>query len=117
MALYTDYTTIETSVTDVEAINNSIYNILLTRKGSLPGKPRFGSDIYDIIFSPITHITESIIRNIVYEALGEFEPRIITRDVTVDKIPEFNKLIVNVTYTYRDKGIEKNNTTAVSINI
>ena len=41
--MYKDLTTVELNVTEIKAINNSIRNILLTRRGSVPGKPRFST--------------------------------------------------------------------------
>ena len=41
--LYTDLKTPSYPSYDIEAINNSIRNILTTSKGSLEGMPEFGS--------------------------------------------------------------------------
>ena len=37
--MYKDYNSVELYNTDIKAINNSIRNILLTRRGSVPGNP------------------------------------------------------------------------------
>ena len=103
--LYKDYTSPSNSVTDTYAINNAIINILMTQRGSLPGKPQFGSDLYKIIFKPIDSVTKSIIKNYIVEALGEFEPRVFVKSTVIKEIPEYNKLVVTINYEYIDKGL------------
>ena len=46
--LYTDLKTPSYPSYDVEAINNSIRNILTTSKGSLEGMPEFGSRLNEL---------------------------------------------------------------------
>lgn len=115
--IYKDFTDCDTDVYDIDAINNSIRNILLTKRGSVPGKPLFGSDIETPLFNQMDHITESLIQKGVISALNEFEPRIIILDVEIKAIPEYNKYVINVTYEYRDKGLIKSSSTNVSFNI
>ncbi len=100
--MYNDYLTVETSSHDVDAINQSIKNILLTRKGSLPGKPRFGSDLYKVIFEQMDHILISLTEDYIEEALSYLEQRIIIVKVEVKSIPEYNRLIASITYEFRD---------------
>ena len=92
---------------DIDAINNSIRNILLTRKGSVPGKPTFGSDLWNIIFEPMNHLTESIAKNIAFEALAEFEPRIRVKDVLFERVEAFNKIILEIVYYYVDNDYQR----------
>lgn len=108
MTLYRDYINIEDSVSDVKAINNSIRNILFTRIGSVPGKPTFGSNLYKVVFNHLDHITENLIITFTKEALAKWEPRITVTDVTVQMVPELNKLIATIFYEYRDKGLDVN---------
>jgi uncharacterized protein len=106
MPLYTDFTSVETTKTDTGAINNAIKNILFTRIGSIPGKPTFGSKLHQIIFSQMDHITENITQRYIKEALVKWEPRIIVSKIKIKAVPEFNRLVVTLTYKYRDKGLE-----------
>jgi len=108
MALYTDLNTPTTTAIDASAINNAIKNILLTRIGSMPGKPTFGSNVSEVIFNQIDHITVSILQTLIEEALYKWEPRISVNDVQVKEVPEFNKLIATLDYDYRDKGLQIN---------
>lgn len=115
MALYTDYTAVNTTNTDAAAINNAIKNILFTPRGSLPGKPTFGSDLHKIIFAPLDSITENIMKRYVIEALRDWEQRIRVNEVTVTSVPEYNKIIATIDYQYRDKGLDVNE--QISINL
>lgn len=100
--MYKDLTYFDEHVTDVSAIKNSITNILLTARGSLPGKPRFGSDLYKILFSQMDYLTESMAKNYIFEALTEYEDRIIINDVNITEVPEYNKYIINITFSYKN---------------
>lgn len=108
MAIYTDYRTSSTTVTDAAAINNAIKNILFTRKGSLPGKPTFGSNIDQIVFSQMDFVTIDILKNFIREALNKWEPRIAVTNVDVKEVPEYNKVIATIDYIYRDTGLDIN---------
>lgn len=108
MALYTDYTSVDETVTDAKAINNAIKNILFTPKGSMPGKPTFGSDLFKLIFSPLDHITKDLAKRYIREALRDWEKRIVIRNIDIKDIPEYNRLVINLEYVYRDKGLDVN---------
>lgn len=115
MALYTDYTAVNTTNTDAAAINNAIKNILFTPKGSLPGKPTFGSDLYKVLFAPLDSVTKNIMSRYIKEALRQWEQRITVYDVQIEAVPEYNKLIATISYEYRDKGLDVNE--QISINL
>lgn len=100
--MYKDLTSVELDVADNKAINNSIRNILLTRRGSVPGNPRFGSDLYTLIFSQLDSLTESVAKSMIFACLTEFEDRINIIDIALKSVEEFNKLVITVNYRYRD---------------
>lgn len=106
--MYKDLISITSHVTDVKAIKNSIQNILMTRIGSLPGKPRFGSDLYKLNFSQLDSLTIIMAKNFIFEALSEYEDRIIIQNIDITKVEEYNKLVINIIFTYRDedKGLD-----------
>ena len=86
----------------IKAINNSIRNILLTRRGSVPGKPRFGSDLHTLIFSQLDSLTESVAKSMIFACLTEFEDRIYITNIDLKSVEEFNKLVITVDYKYKD---------------
>ena len=115
--MYKDLTTISTSATNLNAIKQSIKNILLTRRGSIPGKPYFGSDIYNIIFQPLDHLTVSITKNYIEEALDNFEDRIDVKDIDIKKDEAFNKVVIDIYFSYNSGQSEENSSTSLSINL
>lgn len=100
--MYKDLTTIELHNTEIKAINNSIKNILLTRRGSVPGKPRFGSDLYTLLFSQLDSLTESVAKSMIFACLTEFENRINVINIDLKSVEEYNKLVITINYRYKD---------------
>lgn len=90
------------SVYDIDAIQNSISNILTTRLGSVPGRPNFGSNLHMIVFDQIDPITEKLAERYVRESLAKFEDRIIVSNVEVSKNEAFNRIIINISFSYVD---------------
>ena len=115
--MYKDLISIENNNTDVSAINNSIKNILLTRRGSVPGIPRFGSDLHTLIFSQLDTLTETVAKSMIMSALNEFEDRINVKSIELKQVPEYNRLVIEIIYVYRDQFNTAETATAlVSIN-
>ena len=100
--MYQDISSINDYVTDISAIKNSLKNILLTPKGSLPGQPNFGSNIYKIMFDNINTLTKTILKNVSIEAIREFDKRILVKDIIITQVEEFNKIILEIFYKYKD---------------
>jgi phage baseplate assembly protein W len=61
---------------DMELIQNSIYVILNTRKGSMPMNAEFGSSAWDLIFEPINDTTQSLIADLIQTDIQTWEPRV-----------------------------------------
>ena len=105
-------------VYEVEAIKNSIKNILSTRVGSVPGRPIFGSKLYLLVFEQLDSMTEDLAKRYTREALARFEDRINVIDVKTSKDEAFNRLIINVVFSYKTKdGNIQNDSTSISFNL
>lgn len=115
MAIYTDYVRMNSTETDAKAINHAIKNILFTRMGSMPGKPTFGSNLYKVLFAPLDHITQNLMKRYIKEALATWEERIIVLNVDIEAVSEYNKLIATITYEYRDAGLDINEQISLSL--
>lgn len=89
-------------VTDLEAIKNSIKNILSTIIGSVPGKPNFGSNLHLIVFEQMDSLTEKMAERYTREALAKHEDRISVINVTITKNEAFNRLSIDIQFAYRD---------------
>lgn len=114
--MYKDLRTISVHDTDINAIKNSITNILMTRRGSLPGKPKFGSDLYRLNFSQLDSLTVIMAKNFIFEALNEYEDRINITEVNITKVEEYNKMVINIIFSYRDSFLNYD-TSSESLNL
>lgn len=85
-----------------EDIKESVYIILMTRKGERTMKPEFGCGIHDFVFGNADYTTLSMMEREVREALTLWEPRIINLEVAV--IPDRERegcLLVKIGYVVR----------------
>ena len=82
-----------------EDINQCIAIILTTRKGSVPHRPTFGSDIYKYVDYPVNEAVPNIIREAT-DAITLWETRINLKSVYV----EINntQITVKVEWTLKD---------------
>lgn len=96
--------------TDIEAINNSIRNILNTPKGTVPGNPTFGSDLEGVLFEVIDDITFSLIQNIIIDELEKWEERITIQEVNLNSIIDDGQISVNIIYivNYNNEIVSSN---------
>ena len=115
--IYKDMTEMNSDKFDTNALNNSIINIIMTPRGSLPGKPRFGCDIHKLVFSHIDDITETVARNYIMNALSEFEDRIQVNYVKFIRVPEYNKLHIEINYRIKSKLGGETSTAAMAIRL
>lgn len=93
-------------VYDSVAINNSIKNIILTRRGTLPGLPDFGTDIDRYLFSLYSPITSLEIQDEVKNALKIWEPRIKIIKINVKENVDYNSLDIFIYYRIISTGDE-----------
>ena len=114
--LYTDLKSPSYASYNIEAINNSIRNILTTQKGSLEGMPEFGSRLNELVFSQIDHITVDLLKNLIQEALRQWEDRIIISDITISSVPEYNRLIASISYRLKDDILNVGYNISVELN-
>ena len=114
--LYTDLKSPSYASYNIEAINNSIRNILTTQKGSLEGMPEFGSRLNELVFSQIDHITVDLLKNLIQEALHQWEDRIIISDIVISSVPEYNRLIASISYRLKDDILNVGYSISVELN-
>lgn len=114
--LYTDLKSPSYASYNIEAINNSIRNILTTQKGSLEGMPEFGSRLNELVFSQIDHITIDLLKNLIQEALRQWEDRIIISDIVISSVPEYNRIIASISYRLKDDILNVGYSISVELN-
>lgn len=69
---------------DVDAIRGAIRNILLTRPGERPFQPTLGCSLHHYLFEPVSPITEAEMKEIIYNAIQQHEPRVFIRDLKIN---------------------------------
>jgi phage baseplate assembly protein W len=73
---------------DINAVKQSLRNILLTRYFERPFQPHFGSPIYQLLFEPLDPITAAAIKQAVERAIQNYEPRV--QILRLDVFPDFD---------------------------
>ena len=86
-------------VKDKAAIVQAIRNLLLTQKGERPFQPDLGSNIYRTLFEPLDYVSSALIKQAIFETLGNYEPRIRVDSVLVNPDFENNGYQVEISYT------------------
>jgi hypothetical protein len=108
MYLDIDDNNIKNVLTDNLSIQKSVYNILNTTKGTVPGYPEFGCNIKDYLFEPLDYITEQNLMSEIEDALDKFEPRIRVSNINTKDIPQDNSIYVEIQYSILYNGVEGN---------
>ncbi len=93
-----------------ESVRNAVNNILMTDRGSLPGKPTFGCGITQFIFSNMNRSLELAIDQEIRFALEYWEPRIEVIDVSFNAVPEYNRLNITIEYNILEIDITSSTT-------
>lgn len=84
--------------TDAAAVKQAIKNILLTNKGEKPFQPYYGGNLNDFLFELSTEFDELDIKETVANAITNYEPRALVRQVNVDVSPDFNSVNITVVF-------------------
>ncbi|MCM1157433.1 MAG: GPW/gp25 family protein [Bacteroidales bacterium] len=85
-----------------ENIKESIYLIVMTRKGERVMRPDFGCDIHQYMFAAINYTTLTMMKHAVQEALLKWEPRITELQVEIaDRVQENNAVQIMIAYRVR----------------
>jgi len=98
---------------DAAAVKQAVKNLLLTNFGEKPFTPRFGGNLNDFLFNLDTEFDELEIEDAVMQAMANFEPRAVLRDVTATLLPDQNS--VNVKVIFQIVNIQE--TQELSINL
>jgi hypothetical protein len=83
-------------LTDIDAVKNSVRNLLLTNKGERPFQPNVGSGIFALLFEHANMYTYEAVRNNIQDMLYSYEPRINQVKVKIDANDEKNEMHVTV---------------------
>ena len=92
-----------------EDIDRSIRIILMTAPSERVMRPRFGCEIWDLVFEPVTPSLFGLIVDAVERALGQWEPRIDVENVDAVEDPDDSSLIrVHISYRIKATNDHRN---------
>ena len=74
--------------TTLDQVKSNIKNLLLTMKGERIMQPTFGTDLYKILFEPMTDMLTNDISDVIREAVSEWLPYVIMQEIKVDLSPD-----------------------------
>lgn len=86
---------------NIEAINNSLKNIMSTPRGSVPGHPEFGCGINKYIFELLDPLVKESIKAEIEYAVKRWEQRVTIDEIEVRDDPDYNRIILKITYTVK----------------
>ena len=83
---------------DAAAVKQAVKNLLLTNFGEKPFNPRFGGNLNAFLFRLDTEFDELEIEDSVAQAIANFEPRAILRNVKATLLSDQNSVNVKVIF-------------------
>lgn len=83
---------------DVQAINQSLRNLINTNFYERPFRPTVGSNIRSILFEPADPITIDDLRQAITDTISNHEPRVEMTDLFVEDLSERNAYRVMIQY-------------------
>ena len=84
------------TLTDFELIKRDLLNAFNIRQGQLPGRPGYGTVVWDYVFEPQTIQTQNSINSEVQRVAGG-DPRIFISDV--QSYPQENGILIEIQLT------------------
>lgn len=91
-----------------DSIRESIILILSTARGERVMRPDFGCRLNELVFSPNTMSTATLLRSFIEEALQNWDPRIEVDDITVTPRSDRSELEVSIDYSIRASNSKYN---------
>ena len=85
-------------VSNVSAVQQSMTGIIGTRRGERPFDPNFGCDIHNSLFENMSEASATAIERSIYDAIGNYEPRVRIENVSVIPVYDRNEYIVTLYY-------------------
>jgi phage baseplate assembly protein W len=81
---------------DVEAVKQSVINILLTQRGERPFNPELGGNLYAYLFENFDDITKAAVETTIVNTLRNHEPRVRVLSVDVVDLDYRNALRITL---------------------
>jgi phage baseplate assembly protein W len=88
---------------DVNAVKQSLKNLLFIRKGEKPFRPEIGSDLYKILFEPMDFLTVDLLKDVIKDVIKKYEPRVNLQDIEIN--PKYDENLYDVILYFYVVGI------------
>lgn len=85
---------------DEDAIKNSLLNIFTIDKGDVPGKPGFGNPMNIGLFDLFDFHNQKTLEAAVENVVATYEPRVTLHNIVIVEAPEFNRIIIQLEYSF-----------------
>jgi phage baseplate assembly protein W len=92
-------------LTDIDAVKNSVKNLILTNFFERPFRPWIGSNLSALLFEPADSFTIISIREEIKKVLRKYEPRV--DDVTVEVKDQSDRNSYTVTLGFRVISVDE----------
>lgn len=99
---------------DVEAVKNSMRNLMFAGPWDSPFDPNYGINIKAVLFEPLTPDLIALINKKIIMAISEYEPRCIIEDTYVGEDPD-NPNYLNIGILFHVQGNNKQETLNFSL--
>ena len=86
--------------TDINAIKQSVKNLVLYRAHEKPFHPEIAGGLNGLLFEPMTKITEGIIETTITRVINNYEPRIKIEGVSVDGDEDRNRYEIRIVFSF-----------------
>ena len=93
----------------IEDLDRSIELIMMTAPGERVMRPKFGCEIWDLLFEPVTITLIGRIQMAVRKAIAMWEPRVDIDNVVPTPDPDDHSLVrISITYTVKSTNDRRN---------
>ena len=86
-------------LTDIDAVKNSVKNLIMTNFYERPFQPFLGSNLYSLLFENVTVFTAGKIKQQILRVLEEYEPRISNVIVQIFDKADVNSYYITIGFT------------------
>lgn len=101
-------------VTDINAIKQSLKNIVLTIKREKPFNFLFGGNPREFLFETLDPVVSLNCKNLIGSAINTFEPRVLIKDIIIYQVPK-NPNKINVVIPFTIVQTQTNDLVSISI--
>ena len=89
-----------------DAIRNNLINFFLTGKNERVFNLNFGAGLRNLLFENITQDRIDEVRELILENLEVYFPRVVTKELVLDAVPDRNLVQFQLKYTVSETNIE-----------